>query len=300
VSRVTYIVGATAVGKTEYAIELCLESGAEVISLDSRLWYRGMDIGTAKPSVAERMGVTHHLLDVAEPDQTVALATALELIRREAARLARAGIPAVLVGGTGQYVRALLEGWAVPLVAPDLGRRSELEELARERGPGELHRLLAAFDSPAAARIGPANTRRLIRAIEVYERTGVPITKWQKRRTTRLEGRIVVLERPQEELRARIEARVDRMLEAGLESEVRTLLAQGYGFDLPSMSAVGYREWQPLIEGRATVDDVRRTIVQHTNALVRKQEAWFGGDRLGGEALQRHAHKTDQPRTALR
>jgi tRNA dimethylallyltransferase len=234
-----------------------------------------MDIGTAKPSELERKGIPHHLIDVATPDQTVSLATALELVRAAVADVTARGRTAIRCGGTGQYVRALREGWVVPKVPPNPDVRRRLEDAARSEGAGSLQRRLVAVDPVAAAKIGPANTRRMIRALEVFEATGEPISVWQARRTQPVLGRVIRLSRARAELYERIEARVDAMMGAGLENEVRKLVASGYGFDIPAMSGVGYLEWAGYLDGATTLPEVRALIIKNTKRLVRKQDAWF-------------------------
>jgi tRNA dimethylallyltransferase len=248
-----------------------------------------MDIGTAKPTEVERQGVPHHLIDIATPDQTVSLAAALEFVRGAVADVVGRRKTAILCGGTGQYVRALREGWVVPAVAPNADLRRQLEETALAQGAGALHRRLLDVDPMAADRIGPENARRLIRALEVYDATGEPISVWQTRRTDPVGGPVIRLARSRAELFALIEARADAMLDRGLEEEVRALVAAGYGFGLPAMSGVGYGEWRPYLEGAADVLAVRTQIVRNTKRLVRKQEAWF----REGEPEVTSVHVTD-------
>jgi len=166
------VVGPTAVGKTEISIQLALRLGAEIISADSRLFYRGMDIGTAKPSLAQRRGVSHHLIDIADPHQTVTLASFQQLAHRAISDILGRGRLPIVVGGTGQYVRAVTRGWAPPRVPPDARLRTILHELAERRGTAWLHGRLMAVDPDAAHRIDHRNVRRTIRALEVMLTTG--------------------------------------------------------------------------------------------------------------------------------
>ncbi len=269
------IVGPTAVGKTAAALALALADGGEVVSLDSRLLYRGMDIGTAKPTPAERALVPHHLVDVAEPSDVLSLAAVKALADAAAADIARRGRRVVFVGGTGQYVRAVLEGWAVPAVAPDEALRAALFALAEAEGAAAVHARLAAVDARAAARLHPHNVRRVIRAIEVWQATGRSIVDHQARREGGHATVVIGLDRSEADLAARIDARIDAMLAAGLEAEVRALLARGLTFDHPNMSGVGYAEWRAAVAGRATTADIAAALRRTTRRLVRKQRLWF-------------------------
>jgi len=269
------IVGPTAVGKTAAALAVCLAEGGEVVSLDSRLLYRGMDIGTAKPSAAERAAVPHHLVDVAEPSDVLSLAEVKGLADAAAADIARRGRRVVFVGGTGQYVRAVLEGWAVPAVAPDEALRAALFALADAEGAAAVHARLAAVDALAAARLHPHNVRRVIRAIEVWQATGHSIVALQARREGGHAAIVIGLDRAAADLEARIDARIDAMLAAGLEAEVRALVTRGLTFGHPNMSGVGYAEWRAAVEGGETTADVALRLRATTRRLVRKQRLWF-------------------------
>jgi tRNA dimethylallyltransferase len=263
------IVGPTAVGKTALAIDLACALGGEIISADSRQVYRGMDIGTAKPTQEERAAAPHHLIDVVDPDEEFSLAT-----YQDSAYLARGRLP-MLVGGTGQYLAAVLQGWQIPRVAPQPELRARLEEEARERGPAALHARLAAVDPQAAAAILPGNTRRIIRAIEVFEVTGQPISAQQAMAPPPYRTRTLWLAMPPDRLYARIDARVDVMVAAGLLDEVRGLVAHGYGWELPAMSGLGYREFQPFLAGESTMEEAIQRLKYDTHAFARRQPAWF-------------------------
>lgn len=272
------VVGPTAVGKTELAIELAVEFGAEIVSLDSRQMVRGLDVGTAKPTAEQRQRVRHHLLDVVAPDEPVSLAQVMVLVRSAVADILGRGRLPLLVGGTGQYVWAVLEGWTVPPVPPDPALRAKLADYARLHGPEALHQRLKSVDPGAAARIDRRNVRRVIRALEVYERTGRPISELQRRDPPAWATLIIGLTRPRPDLYARIDARVDAMLDAGLEEEVRRLLASGFGFDLPAMSSVGYAQWRDYFAGRIDRQEVARQIRRATRRLVHQQAIWFRAD----------------------
>ncbi len=276
--RIVAIVGPTAVGKTALAVPLAEALAGEIVSLDSRQMVRRLELGTAKPTVAERARVPHHLVDIVEPDAALTLAQVQALACAAIdGILARGRLPLV-IGGTGQYVRAVLEGWTIPEVAPDWPLRAELEAFAAEHGPDALHARLAAVDAPAAARIDPRNVRRAIRALEVHAHLGEPISAVQARAGAPYVCLRIGLTRPRAELYARIDARIDAMLAAGLEDEVRALVAAGYGFDLPAMSSIGYREWRACFEGDIDRAEVIRLIRRDTRRLARMQDTWFRRD----------------------
>jgi tRNA dimethylallyltransferase len=272
------IVGPTAAGKTDAAIRLAERLDGEIISADSRLFYRGMDIGTAKPTAAERRGVPHHLIDVADPDETWSLAVFQEHARRAIAGvLARGRLP-LLVGGTGQYVRAVVQGWQPPAVQPDPRLRRALEDWAGEIGGDALHARLASIDPAAAQAIDPRNRRRTVRALEVILATGQRFSAQRRMEASPYCLLTLGLNRPRPELYARIDARIDAMLAAGLVEEVRGLLAQGTSPDLPALSAIGYREMIDHLQGKQTLDEAVTQIRRNTRIYVRRQANWFKPD----------------------
>ena len=253
------LIGPTAVGKTELAIRLAEACAGEIVSADSRLFYRGMDIGTAKPSLEERRRAPHHLIDVADPDEPWSLA-----MFQKAAQEAIAGIHArrklpLLVGGTGQYVRAVVEGWVPPPQAPDPDLRRRLETWAEEIGPEELHARLAVVDPEAARRILPGNLRRTIRALEVIFHTGRRFSEQQRKKETPYHLIQIGLTRPREELYRRIDARIEAMFANGFVEEVRGLLERGYAPDLPTLSAIGYGETCAYLRGEISLEDTSTT-----------------------------------------
>jgi len=271
----TAIVGPTAVGKTALAVALAQQLGAEIVSADSRQLYRLMDLGTAKPTPAERAAAPHHLLDLCDPDEPFSLAAYQELATHAIAAIVARGRPPLLVGGTGQYLAAVLEGWQVPRVAPQPELRASLERAAAEHGVAALHARLAAVDPAAAAQIAPSNVRRVIRALEVYSVTGVPISAQQTREPPPYAIRTLWLTRPREELYARADARADAMVVAGLADEVADLRRRGYGWELPSMSSLGYIQLRPFLEGEATLAACVERLKFDTHSFIRRQEAWF-------------------------
>jgi tRNA dimethylallyltransferase len=290
------VVGPTAVGKTALAIELAQALGGEIVSADSRQVYRGMDIGTAKPTPAERAAVPHHVIDVVDPDEAFSLACYQDLARAAIADIAARGRLPLLVGGTGQYLAAVLQGWQVPRVAPQPELRAALEREAAERGAAALHARLAQVDPAAAAAIAPSNLRRIVRALEVYEVTGRPISEQRSMQPPPYRARTLWLTLPAPELYRRIDTRVDAMIAAGLVEEVRRLLERGYGWDLPAMSGLGYREFRPYFEGRASLEQAIQRLKYDTHAFARRQAAWF---RRLPAVEQLPANAPDLPARAL-
>ena len=243
-----------------------------------------MDIGTAKPSPAERAQVPHHLLDVADPGETFTLAdyqrTALEAI----AGIHGRGRAAIVTGGTGLYIRAVVDRVAVPAVAPDWNLRERLAAEERAGGPGTLHRRLRAVDPDAAERIHPRNLRRVIRALEVWETTGAPISslhgqvrggRWV---ADEAGPRMVALTTDRERLRARIDRRVDEQLDTGLVDEVRRLLRAGYGRAVPSMQGLGYKEIAAYLDGETTFEGAVAQFRRNTHRYAKRQMTWFRAD----------------------
>lgn len=269
------IVGPTAVGKTEISIQLAERLGGEIVSADSRLFYRGMDIGTAKPTAAERARVPHHLIDVAAPDETWSLAVFQKAAAAAIAEIHARGRLPFLVGGTGQYVRAVTRGWTPPAAGPNPNLRAELEALAQVRGELWLHEELRRLDPAAAEKIDPRNLRRTIRALEVIHLTGRKFSEQRAQTESPYRLLTIGLTRPRPELYARIDARIEAMFAAGLLDEVRSLLAQGYAPSLPSMSGIGYRQCCRVLAGEWTVEQAKAEMRRLTRVFVRRQANWF-------------------------
>jgi len=269
------ILGPTAVGKTEIAIQLAERLDGEIVSADSRLFYRGMDIGTAKPTLAERDRVPHHLIDVADPNQVWNLAIFQRQARRAIADIHARGQLPFLVGGTGQYIRAVTQGWQVPEAQPSPRLRSALENWAAQIGQDGLHARLAVLDPDAAAAIDPRNLRRTVRALEVILSTGRLFSGLRRRKASPYRLLLLGLNRPRPELYARIDARIQTMLAEGLVEEVRTLLERGYSPDLPTMSAIGYGEIIAYLQGGITLEEAVEHMKRATRTFVRRQANWF-------------------------
>jgi len=272
------ILGPTAVGKTEIAIKLAERMEGEIISVDSRLFYRGLDIGTAKPSSEELHRVPHHLVDIAAPDQTLSLAVFQALARAAIEDVRQRGKLPFLVGGTGQYLRAVTEGWLPPAVTPSPELRTALETWAQAIGSQALHQRLAIIDPIAAQYIDYRNQRRTIRALEVIFSTGQRFSA--QRRRGEVSDRVlqIGLTRPRPELYQRIDTRIAAMFSAGLVEEVRQLLAAGYAPDLPAFSAIGYREVIAYLLGNKTLEQGEQEIRRATRSYVRRQANWFKPD----------------------
>jgi tRNA dimethylallyltransferase len=272
------IVGPTASGKTAVSIDLAKRLNGEIVSADSRLLYRGMDIGTAKPTDAEQENVPHHLIDVADPDETWSLAlyqrTAYQVID---SIMERSKLP-ILVGGTGQYVRAIIEGWRIPPQAPDESLRESLSRWAEMIGPEGLHQRLATLDPQAAEMIDYRNMRRTIRALEVILNTGERFSDLRKKQQCRYTPFIFGISCPREVLYQRIDQRIDQMIADGLVEEVQTLLQSGYQADLPTLSAIGYGEIIQYLNNQVSLEEAVTLIRRNTRIFVRRQANWFKPD----------------------
>jgi len=275
--RVVCLVGPTATGKSALALELAERIGAEIVSADSRQIYRALDVGTAKPTAAERARVPHHCLDLVDADAVFDAARF-----RAAANAAIADVLArrrrvLVVGGTGLYIRVVLHGLCdAPPRVPEL--RAALGRKVAERGLAAMHRGLAALDPEAARRIGPRDAVRVVRALEVGLTTGMPLSAWQARHgfaETPYNALVIGLTRPKGELEARIADRARAMLAAGFLDEVRALRARGVDAAAPGLRAVGYREMLACVEGRLDVDAALAATVLATRQFAKRQRTWF-------------------------
>jgi tRNA dimethylallyltransferase len=272
------LVGPTAVGKTDLSLRLARALDAEIVSVDSMLVYRGMNVGTAKPTAAQRAVVPHHLIDLVEPSEPFSIA-----MYQRAARSAIEGVRArgrrpLLVGGSGLYLRAIVDDLAFPGTDPAV--RSELEREAAAVGAARMYERLATLDPVAAGRIEPANVRRTVRALEVPAITGRPFSAfaeaWERYdpRAVRAAG----LRMERDALIARIRVRVEAMLRAGWLGEVRGLIDRGLGGWLTSSQAIGYAELALHVRGEVALEEATETIVKRTATLARRQMAWFRRD----------------------
>lgn len=272
------LVGPTAVGKTEIAINIAERMNGEIVSADSRLFYRGMDIGTAKPSLEDRTRIKHFLIDVAEPDDIWSLAR----FQKEAFKAinnihSREKLP-FLVGGTGQYIRAVIEGWVIPMVKPNPDLRKILENWAQEIGKDRLHKHLMALDPSASNEIDPTNLRRTVRALEVIFSTGKRFSEQKRRFPPPYHILIIGLNRPRTELFARVDARIENMIDNGFIEEVERLLVEGYSPGIPTLSAIGYREIIAYLENKITLPEAINEIKRKTRIFIRRQANWFNSE----------------------
>lgn len=272
------VVGPTGVGKTRVSIDLCQEVDGEIVSADSRQIYRHMDIGTAKPTTRERSLVPHHLVDIVDTDDSFTLAQYQRLAYQAIDDiLDRRKVPFV-VGGTGLYVRAVLEGFVIPRVEPEERLRERLRMEAVLDGGAALHARLEIVDPEAAAKINPRNVRRVIRALEVYETLGRPISSLQDRKPPPYLVLKIGLTMDREELYGRLDQRVERMIDNGLVAEVKGLLEAGYSPDLPAMSGLGYRQICGYLRGETDLATAVSQIKSETHRFVRQQYKWFRPD----------------------
>lgn len=268
------LVGATGTGKSGLALALAEHLPVEIVNADSRAFYRGMDIGTAKPTVEERARVPHHLINILRPDQPMSVTTFQDTATSAIASIVGRNRLPVLTGGTPQYVNALVEGWDVPQVPPNEPRRRERERDVETNGVAPLLEQLRQLDPEAAERTGP-NPRRIIRALEVIEATGIPFSQQRTRRDVPFRAIEFELWLPREQLYPRIDQRVDEMIARGLVDEVRALLARGYDPALPAFSSIGYRQLVPAITEGADLGEAIERIKIDTHRLVRHQQTWF-------------------------
>jgi tRNA dimethylallyltransferase len=288
------LVGPTASGKTQAAVPLAERLGAEIVSVDSMLVYRDMDVGTAKPTPSERARVPHHVIDVVDPSEPFSVARYQDLAREAVAGIRARGRRILLAGGTALYLRAIVDDLSLP--GTDEAVRASLEEEAERAGAVRLHERLAASDPVAAAKIEPTNVRRTVRALEVAKVTGRPFSSfagdWDRYEPTRVRAAGVAL--PRQVLDGRIRARVARMLDAGLLGEVAELVERGFGGWLTSTQAIGYAEFARHLAGELTLEDAVSGTVRRTKALARRQMAflrrdprvtWFEAGEGGAPAL---------------
>jgi tRNA dimethylallyltransferase len=273
--RLVAIVGPTAVGKSKLALQLAQIFGGEIINADSRQIYLKMDIGTAKPGANEKKLIPHHLLDIVRPDQPYSLAVYKESVYRIIDEVNSRGNLPFLVGGTGQYIWAVLENWMVPDVKPDYDYRLLLENKAKEEGPAVLFEELKKLDPESARRIMPTNVRRVIRALEIAKYTGKPASRLRQKASPPFNFIIIGLTMERKLLYQKIDFRVDHMINSGLVDEVKGLIDKGYYTDLPSMSSIGYRQIAAFIEKKLSLEEASRQIKFETHRFARKQYAWF-------------------------
>ena len=272
---VLYVVGPTATGKTQLGIELAQRFAGEIINSDSRQVFLHMDIGTAKPTEDEQRRAPHHLLDLLPPDQNFSLGMFLSLARQAIREIRGRGKLPIVVGGTGQYVWALREGWNVPEVPPDPDFRSRLEGEAASEGSAYLHRRLSNIDPDRARGIDPRNLRRIIRALEVHHLTGNAPSSYGRESTLETPGLMLGFTVDRQSLYDRIDRRVDQMMDKGLLAEARRISGEGYSLGKGPLASPGYRELGQHFAGEMSLEEaVQRTKFQ-THRLARRQYTWF-------------------------
>jgi tRNA dimethylallyltransferase len=273
--KLIVLIGPTASGKTGTAIELARRFDGEVISADSRYFYKGMDIGTAKPTQKEMAGIPHHMIDVTDLNQVWSLA----LFKREAFKcideITNAGKVPILAGGTGQYIRAITEGWEIPLQEPDYVLRDLITTWGHEIGPKALHEGLSILDAKAAENIDYRNMRRTVRAIEVIFKTGYRFSAQYKKSETPFDITMIGINYPRTLLYEKIDDRIDVMIEKGFIEEVKLLMDQGYEDALRVISAIGYIEIIDYLQGKCTLSEAIMLIKRKTRIYVRRQANWF-------------------------
>lgn len=269
------IVGPTAVGKTALSLRLARRFRGEIISGDSMQVYRGMDIGTAKASPEERREIPHHLIDLVEPDQPFSVDAFQHLARKAIADIqARRRLP-MLVGGTGLYIQAVTHGYALPGAKEDPAFRRKMAQWADEKGNAALHRRLAEVDPEAARRLHPNDRRRIIRALEIYRKTGRPLSEVQQQGKGLYRTCWIGLTMPRDVLYERVNQRVDQMMAEGLLEEVAALREKGVPRDAVSMQALGYKECWMALEGQISLAEAVELVKRRTRKFAKRQLSWF-------------------------
>ena len=279
--KLIVLLGPTASGKTDLAIALAKALNGEIIGADSRQIYRYMDIGTAKPTTQQRQQVPHHLVDIVEPDENLGLAQYQRLAVRAIDDIQLRGKLPLLVGGTGQYITAVVEGWSIPEVPPNHALREELEAFANKHGSEALHRRLQEADPEAANSTHHRNVRRVVRYLEVYLKTGTPMSKLQQKKPPPYPVIQYGLCLERDRLYQRADQRFEQMMQQGFLDEVRYLLDLGYNRTLPSMSGLGYRELAAHLLDSLPLDEAIASAKNATHDFIRRQITWFRGHDSG-------------------
>ncbi len=288
--RIVIILGPTAVGKSDFAIDLSTRIGAEIINADSQQVYRYTDIGTGKPSIADRQRIHHHLIDIVNPDEEFNAALFAKLAAEAISEIQKKARGVVVCGGTGLYLKVLTEGlFSGPSQDPEI--RQSLRQAIEENGLGPLYRRLLDIDPTVASSIHPNDTQRTIRALEVYQLTGKPLSQWQREHAFQersYEMLKIGLTRERGELYDLINQRSERMIKDGLLEEMRTIVDKGYGFDLKPLCSVGYLHMGQVLRGRQKLPDALDEMKQATRRLAKRQLTWFRSDP---EILWYHPNK---------
>ncbi|MEA3442811.1 MAG: tRNA (adenosine(37)-N6)-dimethylallyltransferase MiaA [Chloroflexota bacterium] len=269
------VVGPTAVGKSQLALNLAQHLDGEIVNADSRQVYRYLDIGTNKPTLDEQKLISHHIIDVVNPDEEFSLAHYCQLAAQAMKTVSQKGKLALLVGGSGLYIWSIVEGWKIPAIPPNKELRHTLETKAQRQGSDALYQELQIVDPLAASKIHPNNTRRIIRALEIYHMTKEPPSKLWYKEPPDFPVIILGLTMGRGELYRKIDRRIAKMLKRGFIEEVKSLLQRGYGFSLRSMSGIGYKQIGQFLQGEITLPAAIERISFETHRLVRHQYAWF-------------------------
>jgi tRNA dimethylallyltransferase len=269
------VIGPTAAGKSQLALHLAENFDGEIVNADSRQVYRYMDIGTAKPSRDTLSLIRHHLIDLINPDEPFSLAVYQRLACKAIENIQRRDKLPLLVGGSGLYVWSVVEGWKIPAIPPNAEFRRGLERRALEKGGYALFQELQKVDPVAATKIMPGNLRRIIRALEIYQKTGQPVSGLWQKQPPQYPILIIGLTMQRANLYRRVDSRVDEMLKQGLVDEVKDLMAKGYSLDLPSMSGIGYKQIALFIQGDIDLTTAIVQIKKETHRFARHQYAWF-------------------------
>jgi len=269
------VIGPTAAGKSQLALNLAQNFQGEIINADSRQVYRYMDIGTAKPTSAELSLIRHHLVDLINPDESFSLAIYQRLAFEAIEDIQQRNKLPLLVGGSGLYVWSVIEGWQIPPIPPNAEFRQGLEKRAKEKGGYTLFQELQKVDPVAATMIMPGNLRRIIRALEIFQKTGRPVSELWQKQPPPYPILIIGLTMQRDNLYHRVDSRIDEMIKQGLVDEVKELMAKGYGLDLPSMSGIGYKQIAMFIQGDMDLTSAIEQIKKETHRFARHQYAWF-------------------------
>ncbi|MBC8511705.1 MAG: tRNA (adenosine(37)-N6)-dimethylallyltransferase MiaA [Dehalococcoidia bacterium] len=269
------VIGPTAVGKSRLALRLAQDFDGEIVNSDSRQVYRYMDVGTAKPSSADRSLIPHHLIDIINPDESFSLAVYHKLAGEAIEDIQQRCKLPLLVGGSGLYVWSIIEGWKIPQVPPNAQLRHGLETKAKEEGVYALYQELEKADPVAAAEIMPTNLRRIIRALEICQATGQPVSQLWQKQALPFPVLIIGLTTRRDDLYHRIDSRVEEMVKQGLVDEVKDLMARGYSLDLPSMSGIGYRQIGMFLRGNLDLPTAVQKMKYESHRFARRQYAWF-------------------------
>lgn len=280
--KLIVVAGPTASGKTRLAIDIAKSVNGEIVNADSMQIYKYMNIGSAKPTLEEQSEAKHHLIDFLEPDEEFSVADYTDLAHKVIAEIASCGKVPIMCGGTGLYINSVVNDITFGEIETDYKLREELNELAKQHGSQYLLDILKEFDPVSAQRLHPGNLRRIVRAIEFYRTTGIPISEHQemtKQKESRYEPLMLCVKWDREVLYDRINKRVDIMLNDGLLDEVKQLMEMGYTKELNSMNGIGYKEIIDYFEGNMSLEDTVNLIKQSSRRYAKRQLTWFRRDK---------------------